>query len=128
MVVIVTQVGTQRVTLVTTTFLAAIFHQNSYENLLIIQFLLHSAIAAMDIGVDFLQISDENSNDSKSFGFFKSIEVCFYKFGAFVAGALFMRISGGDLSYLYGISCLLYAIGVMVSLFAFDSDNNDLDS
>lgn len=105
--------------------LAALFHQNSYKNLLVIQFFLHSAIAAMDIGVDYLQISDETvANDVKSFGLFKSIEVCFYKFGAFVAGALFLRFSAGGethLDLLYGLAGLLYAVGFMVALLCFQT-------
>jgi MFS family permease len=46
--------------------------------------------------------------------------VCFYKFGAFVAGAVFLRFSGegqSDLSLLYGVAGLLYAVGFMVALF-----------
>merc|ERR1711884_310196 len=89
--------------------LGSFFHDNSYKNLLVIQFFLHSAIASMDIGVDYLQISDESvSSDVKSFGYFKSIEVCFYKFGAFMAGAVFLKFGAG-LGVLYGIAGLFYA-------------------
>lgn len=107
-------------------FTGAVLHGNDYRRLLVIQFCLHTCIAAMDIGVDFMQI-EGNSEDTKEFGLLKSVEVCFYKFGAFVAGAIFLQFSS-SLTVLYGMATILYGIGLMVALIALESGGNQNSS
>merc|ERR1711981_34932 len=91
---------------------SSIYHDFNYNNIIIIQFLLHSAIASMDISVDYLQ---HNSCETPAqLGILKSIEVCFYKLGAYVAGAFFLTFST-DLSILYTIVGCLYLCGFICS-------------
>lgn len=79
-----------------------------YFLLFTLQIISHFLIAIADICIDFLQI---NSTDQiEKIGYLKSIEVCFYKLGAFIFGSLFISLS-------VNLKILYFGIAV-VGLFA----------